>query len=399
MPTLRAIVILVLALALYLVANQTQVGWVYIMVDLLAALLLAAFLFSRGGLRGLSVQRGFGGQNPPPADDLSPPDFFEDDPISVTVTISQTGRRPVFMLAGADTCPFAPPADRQQTFFIPTLFKHGPATLQYHTTCHQRGVFSFSPLHLKSGGPFGLFRSRRKLPAPDELLVYPQYVPLKRFRLLENRGFTDRHAQRVGISSEVIGTREYRAGDSLRQIHWRSTARVGRLVVKEFTDQDHLSLTVVLDLSADGSVGRGKHSTFETAVRLAASLGYYATHHNVPFRLAGHSQRWQPPDIALSWWGVLHYLARVQNDGNRPLAHVLRTLPPPPFVVALVSRPTAAVTRELVALSKRGSEVLAIFITPDNAPPPALPGPGSGSITAKMISPNNWQEAVKSIFN
>ena len=99
----------------------------------------------------------------------------------------------------------------------------------------------------------------------------------------------------MGRSSQVIGTRDYRPGDSLRQIHWRSTARTGELIVKEFADDQDLSLSVVLDLSEDGSLGEGKHSTFETAIRIAASLGYFANHNNLPFRIVGSSPTWSPP--------------------------------------------------------------------------------------------------------
>lgn len=396
MPTRRAVAIVIMAAVLYLIANQTQVGWVYIMVDVLVALLLAAWLYSRGMLSRITASRTFLGKNSP-ADELAPPDFYEDDPVTVVLEFTQTGLRPAFMLAGVDDCPFAPAADRRQPFFIPALFRRRPARLEYQTVCDRRGLFTCAPIPLKSGGPFGLFRASGRVDATAEMLVFPQYHPLKRLRLLENRGFTDRHAPRIGLSSEVIGTREYRPGDSLRQIHWRSTARAGKLVVKEFADQDHLTMTVVLDLSAEAGIGGGKFSTFETAIRLAASLGYYATHNNIPFRLAGHSDRWPPPDIALSWWGVLHYLARVQNDGDRSLVQVLRQLPPVPFAVVLVSRPNPATQRELAALSKRGIDVLALTISPDGEPPPVAPGFSGSRLKMKSAGPHNWVEMLASL--
>ncbi len=396
MPTRRAAVIFTLTLLLYLVANQTQVGWAYVMVDLLAALLLAAFIFSPGTLRGITARRTFSGPRVPP-DDLSPPDFFEDDPVTVTLSVEKSGLRPAFMVSGHDDCPFAPPADRRQTFFIPALYRRQPAQLSYHTTCHRRGVYTFTAAPLQSNGPFGLFRTRDTFTAPGEILIYPQYYPLTRFRLLENRGFTDRLAQRIGDSSEVIGVREYRTGDSLRQIHWRSTARAGKLVVKELSNQDHLSLHVVLDLSTGGNPGNDKYSAFETAVRLAASLGYYATHHNIPFRLLGHSRQWQPPNIALSWWGVLHYLARVQPDGDQSMARVLRDLPPTPFVVALISRPAADILPQLAALPQRGSLALAVFITPTGEAPVEATTLAGNQLKIKTVSPHNWADALKTM--
>jgi uncharacterized protein (DUF58 family) len=398
MPTRRAAVIFGLALALYFVANQTQVGWVYVMTDLLLGLLALDFLYSPGLLGRIEGSRTFhrpGGEATADDDALSPPDFHEDDPIDITLQFSQPRLRPIFFVGGLELCPLAPPEDRQQSLFLPALWRRQPVNLRYLTTCHRRGVHIFPPLRLRTDGPFHLFTRTHALPVPGEVLIYPQYLALQRLRLLENRGFTDRHTLNVGPSSEVIGTREYRSGDSLRRVHWRSTARLGRLVVKDYADSDHLTMTVVLDLSRRGSVGEGKFSTFETAIRVAASLGYYATHHNIPFRLMGSSEQWRPPDIALSWWGVLHYLARTQNDGQTPLAEVLRGLPPTPFVVALVSRPDEATRRELAALPKRGSHTLALMITPENDLSP--PEGGNEKLRLAGLTPHNWREVLQTL--
>ena len=260
----------------------------------------------------------------------------------------------------------------------------------YQSNCYRRGLYTFPPLQLHSKGPFSLFSTRRKLAVPGEILIYPHYHPFKRMRLLENRGFADRKVKRAGTSSEVIGTREYRSGDSLRQIHWRSTARVGKLVVKEFADDDQLTMTVALDLSNRGSVGQGKFSTFETAIRLAASLGYYATQQNIPFYLAGDSPRWKPPAIALSWPGILNYLAKVQNNGQKPLATVLRHLPTLPFVVVLISRPDEASIKALDALCNKGVQTLAIFITLDGAMPVSALGKQRAGLTIKTVTQYHW---------
>jgi uncharacterized protein (DUF58 family) len=156
-------------------------------------------------------------------------------------------------------------------------------------------------------------------------------------------------------------------------------------------------MTVVLDLSAQGNVGQGKFSTFETAIRLAASLGHYATQQDIPFRLVGHSHRWQPPAVALSWSGILHYLAKVENDGQKPLENVLDNLPPLPFVVVLISNPDEAISQQLVSLQRSGTQTLAIFIVPDGVVPVSgLPQGGAG-LTIKMVSPHNWAAMLEEL--
>jgi len=190
----------------------------------------------------------------------------------------------------------------------------------------------------------------------------------------------------------VVSTREYRSGDSLRQIHWRSTARLGELVVKEFAEEDQPSLTVALDLETTSSVGQGKFSTFETAIRLAASLSYYATNKSIPFRLVGASPKWTPPVMPLSWWASLTYLAKTQNDGQTPLAVVLGGLPPVPFLVVLVSRPYPTLARALTKLRQRGGQTLAIFITLDGAMPAEIRVSSATGLVIRSVSPYNWAE-------
>lgn len=400
MPTKRTFILLIFAVLLYLLANQTQVGWVYLMSNSLIGVLLVDFFYSRRILKGVRVERSF----QPPSETVDEgletvdvkTDFHEDDPIEVRLQAKQTGLRPAFLIAGQETCPFAPLDEQNQPFFIPTLFRDRPVTLSYHTTCDRRGVYKFDDLRLHSRGTFGLFRSQRTLAVPSELLIYPQFHPLKRLRLLEHRGFTDRQSLRVGQGSEIIGTREYRSGDSMRHIHWRSTARLGELVVKELSDQDQLTLTVILDLSVGGGLREGKFSTFETAIRLAATFGYYANHKNIPFRLIGHSPNWRPPNTTLSWWGTLNYLAKVKNDGSEPLAEVLRSLPQLPFIVVLISQPIDATNQALIQLKQRNTPILAIYITLDDHQPTPFPASGA-NLQIRTVTPSTWSTIVENL--
>lgn len=410
MPTKPTLVLTSIALGLYFIANQTQVGWVYIIVNGLVGLLLAAFFFSFRMLKPIRGQRLFRNlsrkaplaasdpqnhqqehpnDNGPDDGQLTLPDFYEDDAIQITLQVEHTGLKPAFLVGGREFCPFAPADEQAQYFFAPTLFKNQVVNFSYQTDCFRRGLYTFPPLPLRSKGPFNLFSTGRQLPVPDQVLIFPKYFPLNRMRLLESRGFADRKVIRAGASSEVIGTREYRAGDALRQIHWRSTARAGKFVVKEFLDDDQLSLTVVLDLSVQGNVGQGKFSTFETALRLAASFGYYATRQAIPFHLVGHSRRWRPPAMALSWSGILNYLAKVQNDGPQPLAQVVRNLSRLPFIIVLISNPGGSIYQELALLQTKGIQVLAIFITPDGDTSPSILDHSPG-LETRTVSPHNW---------
>jgi uncharacterized protein (DUF58 family) len=407
MPTKRTGGFLILAAALYFLANQTQVGWIYVMVAGILALLVVNFFYARGMLSRLNIQRTCSNlADDAPSDDgvplpndtgLALSTFFEDDPIEVTLQFQGVGLRPAFLIHADEHCPFAPPEEQAQPVFIPNLFKGRPIQANYQTTGNRRGLFAFAPLRLHSNGPFGFFSTRRTPDVPSEILIYPYYHPLNRLRLLETRELAERQTARVGVGTQVVGAREYRAGDSLRQVHWRSTARTGKLVVKEFAEEDQPSLSVVLDLETSSNVGQGKYSTFETAIRLAASLGYYATRHDIPFRLVGASPKWQPPASPLSWWAVLNYLAKVQNDGQEPLAKVLESLSALPFCVVLISHPTAETVRGLNMVRQKGSQTLAIFITPNGTIPADLHVSNATGLKTAGVSPYNWAEVLETL--
>ncbi len=429
MPTPRAWRLLFIAIILYLLANQSQVGWLYVITDGLVGLLIVAFFYSRGMLNSIEAKRTFqypqghtlpttNLQSPREASnyqlpisnyslspklhaaddsDFAPPTFHEDDPIQVSLHFRQTGLRPAWQIGGLESCPFAPPDDQAQPLFMPGLVKGQTNSLTYHTVCDRRGHFAFGPMPLHSKGPFGLFHTRRNLPVPGELLIYPAYHPLKRLRLFEKREFAEQQSLRLGRGSEILGVREYRPGDSLRQVHWRSTARTGKLVVKEFTDDEQPAMTVVLDLQMGSGVGAGKFSTFETAIRMAASLGYYATRKNIPFRLAGSSKKWAPPATPLSWWAILNYLARVENDGQESLAHVLNHLPAATFVVVLVSQVNETIAKALPSLARPGSQGLVFFITPDGSLPPLAHVARAAEVELKSVSPHNWAEVLEKL--
>jgi uncharacterized protein (DUF58 family) len=100
----------------------------------------------------------------------------------------------------------------------------------------RRGVFPLGPTDISSGDLFGLFPVKMSLPAKDTLLVYPMMVDVRNFPnppgLLPGGEALRRRTHQ--ITPNAAGVREYEHGDPLNRIHWLSTARRGRMMVKEF---------------------------------------------------------------------------------------------------------------------------------------------------------------------
>jgi uncharacterized protein (DUF58 family) len=139
--------------------------------------------------------------------------------------------------------------------------------------CQQRGVFRLGPHTLHTGDPFGLFRLTLTDERSDNLLVYPRVVYLPPINLPrgESPGRDRRRRPLAGnLRSAVV--RAYQPGDSLRQIHWATTARQGSLMVAEREEEPSGDLWIALDLNRASHQGEGPLSTQEHSVILAASL-------------------------------------------------------------------------------------------------------------------------------
>ena len=115
----------------------------------------------------------------------------------------------------------------------------------------ERGRYRFGPLRASTRFPFGLFSRTITLGKPETLIVLPRLGRLTRgwaARRQEAFAGTDRRRRRPGAEGDFYGVREWRSGDGRRLIHWRSSARLGKLVVRQFERPRSRDVAVVLDL-------------------------------------------------------------------------------------------------------------------------------------------------------
>lgn len=136
------------------------------------------------------------------------------------------------------------------------------------TVCRQRGRFTLGPITLTSSDPFGLFETRRTISATSSMVVYPYAVDLPEFRLpsgeLPGGGALRRRTHYV--TTNVCGIRDYFPGDSFNRIHWPSTARTGRLIVKEFELDPTADVYLFLDMHGAVQADRLWQPTDEDAI-------------------------------------------------------------------------------------------------------------------------------------
>ena len=153
---------------------------------------------------------------------------------------------------------------------------------------HRRGVYQAVGFDVTAMDPLGVFAFTRHVSAEGELVVYPMPQSLRDSTLsgTERYGwqeFTSRLLR--GSSVDPDGVRPYVPGDPMRRIHWRQTARTGKLSVIEFEESQATNLVIALDLEKGTEVGEGNDTTLEYGVRLAATLAQQAIEQGTSVRL------------------------------------------------------------------------------------------------------------------
>lgn len=309
----RGNLLLGLAALFFVIAWNREVNLLYGMFALVVATVVIATLLPRFALKGVVGSRTL------------PLAAFEGEEIEVRVALTNHGRAPRFMVEATDLIPAAAPHERRPLVFAGRLPGRTRRSFNYRIACFKRGCYEVGPLRLRSAYPLGISWAEADSSQPfAQLLVYPACFEVAAFLLPASGAQVAcglESLARAGGSDDFFGTREYRHGDSLRHIHWPSTARQQRLIVKEFELRSATELTIVLDLYTAGVLGTERDTTLEYAVRIAASLSRYVLGrgHHVQLNAFG-AREWQVPsgrgDAQLA--RILDVLARVEADGRLP---------------------------------------------------------------------------------
>lgn len=268
-PTKRAVVVGGIGTLLVLAGATAQAGWLFVLAAGVLGLVAGSFIIKHR-LAGVEVDRRM------------PQRARVGDEIRAGLAVHNTSRSSVPMFAVEDSFGAFDPV----SVGVERLAPDARAEIELVRVAAHRGVFEEGNVVLTSGAPFGLARSRRARTIRSPLTVVPRWVELSSFPILEPSSSPSdvlHERARTGAGEEYLGTREYRPGDPMRAVHWRSTARVGKLIVREY--QQEISSTVGLVLGGPDH-GAGPGSSFESLVAAAASIGVYSLQTGHPIHIA-----------------------------------------------------------------------------------------------------------------
>ncbi len=193
----------------------------------------------------------------------------------------------------------------------------------------KRGVYQLGPAQAFTSDPFGLFHLNRTFPGVAEVTVYPATVDLYSFHFslsdMLHQGVRYQHSQESAPS--VSNIRDYTPGDSFRRMHWPSTARTGRLMVKQFESEMRNHVWLVLDLQRDVQAGGEIDNTEECSITIAASLAekFFSTEWPVGLMAHGeHRYLLTPQQSPAFHEELLRLLAVARATGTQPLTEMLK---------------------------------------------------------------------------
>ncbi|MBM3471229.1 MAG: DUF58 domain-containing protein [Armatimonadetes bacterium] len=317
MPTREGTSALLLAGAVFLLATNLASGLLFVLDALLVSLLFVGAATAHVPLRRLRVEQ------------QAPARGVEGVPLPVEITLESPRGGRFFVVE----CGWSGARARA---LVPHAVPGVRATISLTVVPPVRGRFALEPVTVASRGPLGLFAASRKFPANGGVTIWPRTRPVPSgvmahlIPVLEGGSSGARTRQ----AEDLYGVRDYRWGDNPAHIHWRSSARRGALVVREFERPVTPGAAIVVDLDS-----RQSPEQLDAVVRAAASL----------FQAALDREA----DVVLTGWeeGV------VQHRGREPAMDWLAGVTPCSPPVAEVLPKLAASGRHLIVVAANtGSE-------------------------------------------
>ena len=225
---------------------------------------------------------------------LSPPRARAGQPVRVHLRIENEGRGSAPLLMLDDALPIE--LSGQARFALNGVEPGGTRDAEYEVRAPRRGRYEVGPLRTSIVDPFGLARTRNVAAGVDSLLVYPRIE-----RLALPRDLGQQRSMAVSALRQLSGARgedfytmrEYAHGDDLRKIHWPSTAKRAKPMIRQEETPWHTRATILLDDRFSAHEGHGDGSSFERAIEGAASLAdlYHRSGYTYRLMSAHHQGR------------------------------------------------------------------------------------------------------------
>jgi uncharacterized protein (DUF58 family) len=275
--------------------------------------------------------------------------------------------------------------------------------------CAQRGAFLFGPTYIRSGDLFGFFRRQTKIDKLDYLLVYPRLVPLEKLGIPSRQLFGDIRLKRHLFQDPVLtaGVRDYVSGDSLKRIHWKSTARIGKLQTKVYEPTTTIDINLFLDVRTLKEPFWGSvYQLQELGIITAASISQHALKDGFRVGLnVNQITRFSRGMLKVPHSGhpdqlrhILEALAQIHQSETIGMAQYIRqeasSLPWGSTLLVVAAQPSKDLLAVLLDLMRVGRSVALVKVGGSPQERPAL---GAEALKVYYVSDDSAWDVVKEI--
>ena len=310
--TKQGVVFSLVTLAVAIVALHTKINFLVLIFGMMLSAVLLSFVLSRTTMRRVSFARRV------------PDGVYPDQPFTIEL---QTRNRKRWMssygLVVRDGLPDGLMAERPGGMVVQLGPGH-TATLTYTATALRRGVCRMSSASFSTRFPFGLFHQERLRALPSELVVYPRLgtVAPNFLGRAQSLAHTRRQSRAARGEEEFRGLREYRHGDNPRYIHWKTSAKLGQLLIKEHEAVVTDRAFILLDTRCRAS----GEEPLESAVSFVATLARDLMLRDFHVSLAAYAPELTVTAAVKGLAGLhalLHVLARLEPAERRTLGELV----------------------------------------------------------------------------
>ncbi|MDX1384120.1 MAG: DUF58 domain-containing protein, partial [Thermoanaerobaculia bacterium] len=253
-PTKVGIWFVLLCVLIGVAATNTGNNALYMVLALMLATLVVSGVLSRNNVRGIEVR-------------VDPPEeIFAGTEAGFQIHLRNRSRTfPRWLLLVSFS------GHQAATLLCSQLPRRASRTALVSLRFDRRGLHPLRAVHLATLFPFGLFRKGMRQPLDEEVLVYPRIRPgghLRRQQLAAQGSYRDR---RIGWGHDLHSLRQMRPGDDPRRIHWKQSARTGRMIFMERRAEHQRRVSVVVDNALDPADGLEAESRLENRISQGAS--------------------------------------------------------------------------------------------------------------------------------
>ena len=323
-----------------------QINLILLVAGLAAGPMVGSIFVSAAMLRKLKLSRRV------------PSYVFSGEPLSIDYTLENDRRWSAALalilddeMSPADRSVSGPTGVLPEVFF-PRVAGRSKARVRWQGVAPRRGKYRFRTLELATRSPFGLLERRVSIGEVAQLTVYPAIGQLtRRWQHVHREASETRRGTRHDLSTqqqEYHGLRDYRPGDSPRWIHWRTSARLGQPMVKEFEQQHEQDLAILIDPWLPRTkVSAEQREALEEAIKFAATVCFETCRHPGKRLLLGWGGptpgvRQGPSSVKLLH-EFLEQLATLRPSPEASLSALLDVVPPSTlresFLIVVSTRP------------------------------------------------------------